>query len=311
MRAAADVRCGEDHHRLLLGQVPQVAVLPLAHRPARAGEENAQRAGRTPHGAARPVSDLWGGAALAIACAVAERAPPERSAAGVSYGRSLLPFVRVRTRSFGVFCSSVRLAALPRRHTQIVGVSVDPKKSAVEKHIKKATKYTPEMGTKQWTGGKTDLCLCYDEDSQVKKAFNKLTKMDAFMAPSVRSPAPLAAGRHPALTPRRPVPPQANPTLPYRTLIAAVAAVAPRGPIGQAFIVNGEGKVVWRQSFSAGFPYTHSRFESQLKAVMAGGELYSFGPNPKPPEEEEELEGYGSDEEAGDVFSQPAADGAW
>ena len=51
----------------------------------------------------------------------------------------------------------------------------------------------------------------------------------------------------------------------------------------------------------------------QLAAVMAGTALHSWGKNPNEAEEPEELEGYGDDEEADDVFAaaEPAADGAW
>lgn len=72
---------------------------------------------------------------------------------------------------------------------QIVAVSVDPKKDAIESHIKKAKLYNTDMGDKKDPvnkpqGGKTDLCLCYDAGAKVKNAFRKVTKMDAFMAPS-------------------------------------------------------------------------------------------------------------------------------
>ena len=46
---------------------------------------------------------------------------------------------------------------------------------------------------------------------------------------------------------------------------------------------------------------------------MGGKSLYSFGANPSPQDDDSELEGYGSNDEAEDVFAnaEPAADGAW
>ena len=71
-------------------------------------------------------------------------------------------------------------------------------------------------------------------------------------------------------------------------------------------MIDGKGNIVWRQSFSAGYPVGSMGFVVQLKHVVAGEELESHGPNPQP---EEDL---GDIEEAKDVFeTQEVPDAIW
>jgi len=73
-----------------------------------------------------------------------------------------------------------------------------------------------------------------------------------------------------------------------------------------AFLIDGTGKIVWRQSYSAGYPFATMGFYSQLKKLIAGQPLDSHSANPEP---EEDL---GDVEEAKDVFAtQEVADAIW
>ncbi|KAG8344147.1 putative AhpC TSA family Thioredoxin like [Trypanosoma vivax] len=57
-----------------------------------------------------------------------------------------------------------------------------------------------------------------------------------------------------------------------------------------AFIVNTDGKIVWRQQFLQSYTIAQSNFETQLKHVLAGEPLESNGPRPAVQVEEEEAE---------------------
>ena len=54
----------------------------------------------------------------------------------------------------------------------------------------------------------------------------------------------------------------------FRTLMKVGALAVPC-----AFLINGEGKIVWRQSYSAGYPFATMGFYAQLKRLLAGEEL--------------------------------------
>jgi hypothetical protein len=76
--------------------------------------------------------------------------------------------------------------------------------------------------------------------------------------------------------------------------------------VPHAFLINGEGKIVWRQAYSAGYPFATMGFFEQLEHLLAGEPLKSHGPNPEPEED------IGDVEEAEDVFAtQEVADAIW
>ena len=73
-----------------------------------------------------------------------------------------------------------------------------------------------------------------------------------------------------------------------------------------AFLINGEGTIVWRQAYSAGYPYGTMGFFSQLLHLLAGEPLDSHGANPEPEEELDDVV------ESKDVFqTQEVADAIW
>jgi len=73
-------------------------------------------------------------------------------------------------------------------------------------------------------------------------------------------------------------------------------------------LVNTEGKIVWRQAFSSGKPYTNTNFEDQVDALVNGKALTMNGPTP---EDESSSEDEGDDEDVVELKDPMAADVAW
>jgi len=69
----------------------------------------------------------------------------------------------------------------------------------------------------------------------------------------------------------------------YTSVLASSAMSIPH-----AFIVNGEGNIVWHEQFSQFNTVAKSQFEQQLNHVVKGEPLEKNGPRPKDAEEEEE-----------------------
>lgn len=88
----------------------------------------------------------------------------------------------------------------------------------------------------------------------------------------------------------------------FRNLMKVGALAVPH-----AFLINGEGKIVWRQAYSAGYQFATMGFYEQLLHVLAGEDISNpNGPNPEP---EEDL---GEEVESKDVFAcQEVADAIW
>ena len=87
----------------------------------------------------------------------------------------------------------------------------------------------------------------------------------------------------------------------FRKLMKVGALAVPH-----AFLINGEGKIVWRQAYSGGYPFATMGFLVQLQHALAGEALETNGPNPEPEEEMEDVE------EAEDVFAtQEVPDAIW
>ncbi len=74
-----------------------------------------------------------------------------------------------------------------------------------------------------------------------------------------------------------------------------------------AFLLDGEGTIVWRQAYSAGYPFATMGFYAQLRHLLNGEPLEHHGPNPNPKEEDDE-----DVEEGKDVFeTNEVKDAVW
>lgn len=87
----------------------------------------------------------------------------------------------------------------------------------------------------------------------------------------------------------------------FRKLMKVGALAVPH-----AFLIDGSGKIVWRQAYSAGYPFATMGFYSQLKNLLEGKALNQNIANPAPEEDYEDVE------EAKDVFeTQEVKDAIW
>jgi len=73
-------------------------------------------------------------------------------------------------------------------------------------------------------------------------------------------------------------------------------------------LVNTDGKIVWRQAFSSGKPYTNTNFEAQVDALVNGKALTMNGSTP---EDEDSSEDDGEGEAVVELKDPMAADVAW
>eukprot|EP00939_MAST-03C_sp_MAST-3C-sp1_P002566 g2566.t1 len=82
--------------------------------------------------------------------------------------------------------------------------------------------------------------------------------------------------------------------------------------VPQTFLISGEGKIVWRQPFSKGYPYEKSNFEDQVQKLCCGKALEKNGARPEEEDEEDEDEDAGDDgEQQVDLVDPLAADVDW
>lgn len=87
----------------------------------------------------------------------------------------------------------------------------------------------------------------------------------------------------------------------FRGLMQVGALAVPH-----AFLIDGQGNIVWRQAYSAGYQFATQGFLAQLNHLRAGEPLENHGPNPEPEEEFDE------EVEAKDVFAtQEVPDAIW
>jgi len=58
----------------------------------------------------------------------------------------------------------------------------------------------------------------------------------------------------------------------------------------QVFVVTPNGKIAWREAFSKGHPYEKTDFPEQLRRIVNGEEIISYGPSPLVDESESDEE---------------------